>query len=139
MIVVDTSIAIKWINPGEEGGKLADLIYEKHMAMQEIIIVPQLFFIEAANALATKSISTKQDLEKGITLLYQSQFKIYETTSQTLHEAARLAKEYKTSVYDMLYAVIAKENGIVLVTADTKFVNKVNFPFVKSLEEYSKI
>lgn len=33
----------------------------------------------------------------------------------------------------MLYAIIAKENNSILITADKRFVKSVNFSFVKLL------
>ena len=60
---------------------------------------------------------------------------MYQVTKDDVFEAARMAKKYHTSVYDMLYAVVAKKNNCQLITADTKFAEKVQLPFVKTIKE----
>ncbi|MBI5621043.1 PIN domain-containing protein, partial [Candidatus Gottesmanbacteria bacterium] len=52
-------------------------------------------------------------------------------------KSALLAHKKKTSVYDMLYAVIAKRLGTDLITADDQFVRKTKFSHVKLLSEYA--
>jgi predicted nucleic acid-binding protein len=52
---------------------------------------------------------------------------------EELVDAGVLAKKYKTSVYDMIYAVVAKNKKCALVTADENFVRKTKFKHVKLL------
>ena len=133
MIVVDTSVALKWINEQERDRKSAKKIYINHIEGKEEIIVPSLFYIEAANALATKNISSEEDISKGMQFLVNSGLIEYSLTQEDIISAALLAKKYKTSVYDMLYAVIANENNTILITADEKFVKTVKLSYVKLL------
>jgi len=92
-----------------------------------------LIFLEVANALTTKSKLREAYIRKGIHLLHAANFVIQEANEADIVDASLLAKKYGTSVYDMIYAVIARNNQSTLITADNKFVNKVNFPYVKSL------
>ena len=135
MIVIDASVAIKLINTQEEGSSIAMSLLISHRENKERIIVPEFLFIEVANYLATKTTSTKYSIKKGLQILYGSGFLIYNLNENDLTEASFLAKRYKTSVYDMLYAVIAKSKKIKLITADDKFARKVGFSYVKHLSE----
>lgn len=138
MIVVDTSVAIKWLNKEEKDSELAYLLYKKHIAGVEAIVIPPLLFIEAANTLATKSNSTKEDVKTGLTFLFEADFSLHNVVLEELVDAGVLAQKYHTSVYDMLYAVVAKNKRCILVTADENFVKKTKFKHVKSLRELVK-
>jgi len=135
MIIVDTSVAIKWLSKSEKESEIAYLLYKKHIDGIEKIIIAPLLFIEVANTLATKSNSTEEDIETGLTFLFEVDFEIYNITLGDLVDAGVLAKKYKTSVYDMLYAVIAKNKRCMLVTADENFVKKTKFKHVKLLRK----
>lgn len=139
MIVVDTSVAIKWLNKKEKDSEFALSLYKKHIAGIEVIVVPPLLFIEAANTLATKSNSAKEDIETGLAFIFEANFDIYNITLGDLVDAGVLAKKYKTSVYDMLYAVVAKNKKCILITADEYFVKKTKFKHVKLLKEISQV
>ena len=134
MIVIDTSVAVKLIFH-EEKSEIAKQLLIFHIKGVEQIIVPHFLFIEVANVLATKTKFATPDIKRGLEFLYNSNFLIHEITQADLIYASILAKEHKTSVYDMIYAVIAKNKKIKLVTADDKFVKKVGWPFVQSLKQ----
>lgn len=135
MIVIDASVAVKLINKNEEHREYAQNLYQKHLEGKEKIVVPELLFIEVANYLATKTNTTRNDIKEGIFLLEKSSFIIGTIQFSMLLEATFLAKECKTTVYDMLYVVVAKMKNTILITADEKFIKRVNLPYVKSLTE----
>lgn len=135
MIVVDSSVALKWIKLDEAEREKALLLYRSHIAGKEKITVPRLLFIEAANALATKSHTTQGDIKEGLKFLFNVNLDITKEDDKTLLQAARLAKKYNTSVYDMLYAVVAKKHKTHLITADDNFARKTGFKFVKLLKD----
>lgn len=115
------------------------MLYKKHIASIEKVVIPFFLFIEVANTLATKSNSTKEDIETGLTFLFEANVEVYNITLGDLVDAGVLAKKYKTSVYDMLYAVVAKNKNCILVTADENFVKKTKFRHVKLLREISQV
>lgn len=133
MIVVDASVVMKWIALDEQDRSIARVIYQRHINATEEITIPYLLYYEIANVLATKSSTQSQDIEQALNVLFKANLTIYRESEQELLESTLLAKKYKTSVYDMLYAVIAKNKKITLVTADQKFIAKTKFPFVKHL------
>jgi len=138
MIVIDASVAIKLIDKNEEDSDIARLLYKRHIEDKEKIVAPRLLFYEVANVLATKSRSIEETIRGDMSVLLESNLSYYFETDKELIEAAILAKEYKASVYDMLYAVVAKNKKCMLVTADENFVKKTKFKHVKLLQELEK-
>lgn len=135
MIVLDASVATKFINTQEKESDIAEKLLRAHIEEKEKIIIPLLLFFEVANALATKTNLKEEYIKRGLSLLYDANFVIYEVNQEDIIEAALLAKKYKTSVYDMVYVIIAKNKKVNLITADNKFTNKVNFSFVRILSK----
>lgn len=137
MIVVDASVTNKLFLTNEEDYIKADSIFQKHILKREIIIVPSLLFYEVANTLATKSAIPISAAVKSLEDLYELGLEIYNPTFKDMIKASKFAKQYKVSVYDAIYAVLAKEKKCNLITADSKFVKQVSLSFVKDLAEYN--
>lgn len=134
MIVIDASVAFKLINTQEEGSDKARFLFAQHYKKQNKIIVPSLLYLEVGNALVTKTHITSHLIEESLKLLNNFDLTIHSFTKNDLAETVRLAKQYKTTVYDMLYAVVAKAEHCDLVTADESFSKKTKFPFVQLLD-----
>ena len=136
MIVVDASVAVKWLTPDEQYSKEARFILGLHKKQKEEIIVPRLLFYEVANALATKSRTHKKTIQEALRIVIEANLRIYEEQPSEFVSVAINAKKYGTSVYDMAYAMLAKRKRIRLITADAKFKEKTNFSFVSLLKDY---
>lgn len=136
MIVIDASIANKLFLPHESDHTFASKLLQNHILQTQQILVPELLFYEVANTLATKSSVSLWKLTHALTRLYQTQLHIYHPEEKDLKNAANMAKKYHTSVYDMIYAVIAKKHHIQLITADEKFVQTTKLPYVKLLKDF---
>lgn len=136
MIVIDASVANKLFLPHEHDHHLASEILRNHILQIREILVPEFLFYEVANTLATKSVVSLWKLTNAITRLYQIDLHIYHPIERDLKNAARMAKKYHTSVYDMLYAVVAKKYKSQLITADERFVEATKFHFVKLLKDF---
>ena len=129
MRVIDASIIVKLLI--EENGSVA----ARDLVEKEDLVVPDFLFIEIANTLTTKTQLSPAQIEEGLELIYELDLRTEHTDKRLLMEAAILAKEKGTAVYDMLYAVLAKRLGTELITADIKFATKTKFSFVKILDE----
>lgn len=134
-MIIDASIAIKWIKEEEEYRKQALELLRNHLNNKEKITVPSLFFIEVANSLVTKSATLPIIIEKQLKFIYDKELKIYEPNAKDIVETTLLSKEYATTVYDMLYAIIAKKHRTILITADGKFIKKTKFSYVKHISK----
>ncbi|MEK7534400.1 MAG: type II toxin-antitoxin system VapC family toxin [Patescibacteria group bacterium] len=138
MIVVDASVVVKWIKQDEEDVNIALSLYSSHLKKKEIIVVPRLLFYEVANFLATKPHATPTTIKVNLEFLFNTNLNIQIEDDKELREAVLLAQKYHTSVYDMLYAVIAKNKKCILITADENFIKKTKFKHVKLLRELVK-
>lgn len=135
MIVVDASIALKWILTEEVYSEAALKILRDHKSGNNEIVIPSLLMMEYANALVTKSKLSENNVKEGINLLNDSNLKIHSFSKADLLEASIAARKYNTTFYDMLYAVVAKRNKTILVTADGNFIKKTGFKFVKHIKD----
>lgn len=134
MIVIDASVASKFFL-SEKDSEKAQILLDNHLLGTEQILIPQFLFLEVTNTLTSKTSFLIQDVTASLATLYESEFKIWDLTQVDLQEASKLAKRCKTSVYDMIYSVIAKNNKTNLITADEKFIKQTGFKWVKLLKD----
>lgn len=136
-MIIDASVGSKWILEGEEYQEISRQFFTRHIEGKEIIIVPDLFFYEVANTCTTKAGLPIRKIINSLKVLEKANLVIYHPDYDDILQSVKSAKKYRTTVYDMLYAQVAKKKNTILVTADEKFVAKTKFPFVKLLSEYS--
>lgn len=134
MIIIDASVAVKWIQHEQESEK-AWILRRNHLEGKTPICVPHLLYYEVANALVTKFSMPQEILHQGLDFITVTHLEMYQENESDFKDAAGLARKYKTSFYDMIYAVIAKKHKTILVTADERFVRVTKFPFVKLLSD----
>ncbi len=125
MIVLDSSVALKWIFANEEGAEQAIRLRDDHVSGKNEIAVPTLFFYEIANVLATKVQLQPEDSREAFELISSFEFVIHDLDSIDYLEAMNLSMQYKLSVYDACYHVLASRLGCCFLTADRKFWGKV--------------
>ncbi len=136
MILVDSSVAFKWLKSSNEPFyEKATALLERHIKGETRIVTPSLLFIEIANALSTKTTTRPKTIIADLHTLYEFDLAIYRETEDDVVTSSLLARKKKTSVYDMLYAVIAKRLDTELITADEQFVRKTKFSYVRLLSE----
>ncbi|MBI4374620.1 MAG: type II toxin-antitoxin system VapC family toxin [Deltaproteobacteria bacterium] len=132
MIVVDSSVALKWFRE-EPGSDLArGLIYEKPSAMA----APDLLLYEFCNVLALSQLSLNEIFE-ALERLYQLNLQFFIQPAAGFRRAIGLSRQFGISVYDASFVALAESLNIDLVTADQKLARKVNsLPFVYELGGY---
>lgn len=125
--IVDASVAVKWCLPKQTEMFVAQaqkLLDGYHTGTIEFI-VPDLFWLEVANALWTavgKGTITPQWAEKS----YREVMNLEIPTISSLEfapEALQMAIEKSRSVYDSLYLALALHSHTDLVTADERLAN----------------
>jgi predicted nucleic acid-binding protein len=140
MIVVDASVAVKWL-VHEASSDLADDLLQNHSGD---LIAPAIFAIEVAAALVRKANEVKANragseaglaslatiLDNGIVAMRQ-----LETTDLT--SASALALDLGHPLKDCIYLALAMEQGCELVTCDARFAAKAKGAWekVRVLEE----
>ena len=133
MVIVDASVAYKWWDEKESQSKEAKIILDDHLENKNRILAPTLLLHELANAWATKSKVTASKVKSNILDLESVGLIWEEATFKLINKSAVFSRKYRVSVYDAVYAVLAQDKGCDLITADAKFADQVNLPFVKKL------
>ena len=121
--VVDASVAVKWLvaEPlSEESATLLD--------SDVTLLVPDLFFAETTSALAAKHRHGEMDAEQvadAVDLLRTAPVATPLSMRRLAASSARLAKDLGHPVYDCFYLALAIHENYPVVTADTRFHDKV--------------
>lgn len=120
-VVVDASVALKWVLD-EPGREAADALLE------EELIAPALWLLEAANALWRRSRRgeiTVEEATERLTELYNAPVAVT-VIEDDLLVAADLASVLGHPVYDCLYLAVAIRENTYVVTADGRFHSAVD-------------
>ncbi len=115
-LVIDASVALKWVL--DEPGAV-----EAEALLDEILIAPDLWIIEAANAL-WKRVGRGDIVAEEAAEQLQALLLAPVTTaeaSQDLPAALSLALRLEHPVYDCLYLALAIREDTKVVTADRRF------------------
>jgi predicted nucleic acid-binding protein len=120
-IVVDASVAIKWVIE-EDGSEDA-----RQLVSRELLIAPDFLIIECANVLwvAARRGRLTAARAKGALAAIQAVPIQFLSTGNYGSAAHALAFELEHGVYDSLYLAVALAERAILVTADRGFVSSV--------------
>ena len=115
-IVVDASVALKWVLD-EPGKDAADAL------LDEELIAPTLWLLEAANALWRRTLRGEITAEEAKSRLDELHNAPVTATAiaDDLSAAADLANRLRHPVYDCLYLALALRENTHVVTADARF------------------
>ena len=125
MMVVDASVAVKWLLPAP-----GDAAAQELLASEERLVAPSLIRTEVAAALARRARFREiepRDAEAAMGLWLQTLRDGViglAADDADLVTALGLAMELSHPLQDCLYLALAERLGAPLVTADKKFVNK---------------
>lgn len=120
-IVVDCSVAAKWILP-EPGRESALRLFDRYAAGEVQLIAPDLLLAEFASLLSKrcrrKQISSAQARE-AFDLMQKCAPRLLDTRGG-IGRALTLALQYQLSLWDCLYLNLAIEYGCPVITADQR-------------------
>ncbi len=137
IIVIDSSIAVKWFNR-EEGSTYALKLLEGHIRGKFLLAAPQLLFYEVANALRYNHDFGVQDVSNAIEELLDLQLAIVPFEKEWAKNASDISFKYGLTFYDASFIAAAKYLNAPLYTADKKILENVKEPFVKAVVEFEK-
>lgn len=115
-VVIDASVALKWVLD-EVGKDAADAL------LDEELIAPSLWLVEAANALwrrARRGELSDEQAKIRLATLFNAPV-TNSPVEDDLPAAADLAAELGHPVYDCLYLALAIREGSFVITADSRF------------------
>jgi predicted nucleic acid-binding protein len=122
-IVVDASVAVKWV--------LAEPNADAASALRaDELIAPALWLVEAANVLWRRSRNGELNAGEALELLLELQNAPVASLAiePYLDFALSLAMEHGHPVYDCLYLAVAIRHQTHVVTADRRFAAIANLP-----------
>jgi predicted nucleic acid-binding protein len=122
VFVIDACVAVKWVKTGgEEDVDAAARLLGQHRAGDVTLAAPDYIRLEIQNALwASKAptdrlVQTVQDIEDvGL--------RLYPVDLELLTAACSIAAEHDLTIYDAIYAALAKTLGVELITCDASIV-----------------
>lgn len=122
-LVVDASVAVKWVFPDSATGPNADRAVELLNAVRDSrveLIQPPHWLAELAAVIARlrpeiadQAIDLRDALELAV-----------EADAQTCKRASRIATQFDHHLFDTLYHALALERDEMLVSADDRYVRK---------------
>ena len=119
-LVIDASVALKWVLPEEGEDAAAALLGER-------LIAPEIWLSEAASALWRRHRAGEFDAEAALKRIIWLEAAPVRSRliSDHVEQALRLAVDLGRPVYDCLYLACALREGAQVVTADRRFAAAV--------------
>ena len=135
--LVDTSVAVKWVVERDEANVLQArqllLAYDRRSCS---LVVPDLLFIEFANALTIGHRRDAALVRQAIRFLRDLGLRLASLRREALDRAVDLAASRRVTVYDSYFLALAEDLGMTLVTADEVFLHRIGpHPSVVALRD----
>lgn len=125
--VVDATVAVKWCLPSPDQDLVlqAEDLLESYRTGRELFLVPDLFWLEVANALWKAAWKQKIDSEIAARSFRLVRDLNIPTISSVdlVPRALRLAVQHRGTVYDSIYVALALHAKANLITADERLAN----------------
>jgi predicted nucleic acid-binding protein len=140
VIIVDASLAVKWLLAEADSEQALDFLQSRDLA------APELLYIEVAGVIVRRGNMDKTlhpqallALEKWTTAWADHAVKNIRVTQRRLLQASVLALRLGTPLKDCVYLAVAIEQQTELATCDAKFRDKALavYPHVRLLSEYA--
>lgn len=126
IIVLDTSVIVKWFRQEEELARLALALRERYLQGQITVAVPMLLIYELANVLRYKSELTTEQVQEAVESLLDMGLEWIEPSVAAMRRAVSLAREGGITVYDATFVAVAETLGAALVTADEQLARRLH-------------
>jgi predicted nucleic acid-binding protein len=118
MTVIDASVFIAMLNPGEVGHAASQTWFQRTRSSGQQISAPPILLAEAAAALS-RGAGNPLKAHKAIQqLLTSPSIQLYAVTAVLAERAAVLAADYGIRGCDAVYVALAEQLGVALVTWD---------------------
>lgn len=119
-LVIDTCVAVKWHVQSEPGARDALSILRAHLDGQFRIIAPEIIVVELANALRYSTDASGPWVDEAIADTFALDLALVPAGEMLVRSAAQIALEHGITIYDALFAALARKRGCPLVTCDRK-------------------
>lgn len=118
--VVDTSVVFKWFETKDESGvQAACELMDAQAESRLLLAAPSLLPHELTNALLSRGVDPSRVL-RAIHALRELRLAVIEPGQSVLQAAIEIHAEERISYYDAIFAALAADLEVPLVTADRK-------------------
>ncbi len=128
-VVVDASVALKWVLP-EPDAELARRLFEELAAAGAVVYVPELFWLETGNVLWRLTRGPDARLSPAEALELLDVLRVAPLRSEPVAPLAARALEIGLAVdittYDAAYVALAELQNARLWTADARLVDRLD-------------
>ena len=125
MIVLDASVALKWLVPGETDRDAALKVLDRVLERPEKFAAPELLFMETAAVLARAQAITLTDRKRYVTYLEELGLHRVGAGHEVLQTALELSDRWKLSACDCIYLATATLMQGQWLTADERALKRV--------------
>ena len=123
-VVVDASVAVKWILP-ERGSDDARRLYLKVVEGELQLLAPELLRVEVAGALLRSRLGDARLVEEEIREIEDIGIQYHPVSADLMVRAVRIAGDRKLQAADAAYAALAEQSGCIVVTADDEMTRRL--------------
>jgi len=122
VLVVDTSVFIKWYRQHEEHAADALALRDAYLAGEILLVEPDLALVEFANVMRFMDELSTEQVQLAVESLFAFPIRWVQPTGEVMARAVTIAREHgRTAVYDALFAAVAEAYDALFVTADMRF------------------
>ena len=120
-LVLDASVGVKWFSArGESSLAQALDIRDAHIDGHAVIVVPDLFFYEVANAIVHKKSIPPEAVQSAVASLFALGITAVSIDCELLDASVTLSRQLNITVYDSIYIAVAAKHDYPLVTANPR-------------------
>jgi predicted nucleic acid-binding protein len=117
--VLDASVVAKWFTRHAEPEREAALALRRRYLAGEIrLMVPDLCLVEVANAIRFSGRAKEEHVSEALEALRALSLEVAPTGWDRLLRANAISWSARITLYDAVYAALAEQAGVPLVTAD---------------------
>ena len=139
-LVLDASVGVKWFSAkGEASLPQALALRDAHIAQEAVIVVPDLFFYEVANAIIHKDFIPLEAAQSAIASMFGLGMNAVAMNSDLLDISAALSRNLEITIYDSCYIALAQKYDCPLVTANPRHQKEIEGCKVIPLEEWGQV
>ncbi|MBE0480830.1 MAG: type II toxin-antitoxin system VapC family toxin [Dehalococcoidia bacterium] len=118
-LVLDASVGVKWFSSKDEASLVQALaIRDAHIEGHALIVVPDLFFYEVANAIAQKQAIPPEAVQSAVASMFALGITAVSIDPDLLDASVTLSRQIRITVYDSIYIAVAMKHDCPLVTAN---------------------
>lgn len=136
MIILDTSIAVKWFFSDEQGHAKAKEVLDGLVHKPDDFSVPSLFFFELTAVLTRKSQFQKEFVETSLDAVYQLGIPSLDIGQELAKQAIAISCRYHVTYYDAVFLAVAKNLRGIWLTTDQRALKRIPKAMAMHLSDF---